>query len=196
VNSHLFLFGGNDFGPTRGFFELDLAEAAAATLSAGARGAARGAARLLVAQLLQLFTLLALLLAAGLRQLGLMSAATTALILPAAAVCLVAAEALAPRPGALLGRVWALRVGGAAAATRAQRRGERRGFARSALASATDVAAALVAASWAVLLAGGGGQAKWSMAGAAPAAGGGGRRHGGRKVSERVAAELATLSGD
>ena len=193
VNSHLFLFGGNDFGPTRGFFELDLAEAAAATLSAGARGAARGAARLLVAQLLQLFTLLALLLAAGLRQLGLMSAATTALILPAAAVCLVAAEALAPRPGALLGRVWALRVGGAAAATRAQRRVERRGFARSALASATDVAAALVAASWAVLLAGGGGQAKWSMAGAAPAAGGGAGRHGGRKVSDRVAAELATL---
>jgi membrane-bound ClpP family serine protease len=153
-----------------------------------------------VAQLLQLFTLLALLLAAGLRQLGLMSAATTALILPAAAVCLVAAEALAPRPGALLGRVWALRVGGAAAATRAQRRVERRVerrvFARSALASATDVAAALVAASWAVLLAGGGGQAKWSMAGAAPAAGGGAGRHGGRKVSERVAAELATLSGD
>jgi hypothetical protein len=198
VNSHLFLFGGNDFGPTRGFFELDIAEAAAATLSAGARGAARGAARLLVAQLLQLLTLLALLLTAWFRQLGLMSAATTALTLPAAAVCLVAAEALAPRPGALLGRVWALRVGGAAAATRAQRRGERRverrSFARSALASATDVAAALVTASWAVLLAGGGGQAKWSMSGAA--AGGGDARQGARKVSERVAAELATLSRD
>ena len=198
VNSHLFLFGGNDFGPTRGFFELDISEAAAATLSAGARGAARGAARLLVAQLLQLLTLLALLLTAWFRQLGLMSAATTALTLPAAAVCLVAAEALAPRPGALLGRVWALRVGGAAAATRAQRRGERRverrSFARSALASATDVAAALVTASWAVLLAGGGGQAKWSMSGAA--AGGGDSRHGARKVSERVAAELATLSRD
>lgn len=154
ASGELLLFGGNDFGPTRGFFELGLEGALEAILRSETRGAARAAVRLVLAQLLQLVALVALTVLSSCVHWRILPDSTCALGLATALACLFGAERVAPAPGALLARLQralpvarARRTAADATALDAASVRSRVGHARSRLSMATDVAAALAAAS-------------------------------------------------
>ena len=142
----LLLFGGNDFGPTRGFYELDTAAAllpAPSPLAALLLGAV---------QLIQLIALVTVAIASWMRRLGLLSMKHTAAVMAAALMYLFGLEHVAPPPGAFVAR--ALRR------PKAQPKGKRAailGFEKTALSTASDVAAAIAAAGVASLVASAGG---------------------------------------
>ena len=70
ADDRLLLFGGNDFGPTRGFFELDASAALATAQRHAVRGVARAASVQVVVHALQLLALLVTIVSTWLRQLG------------------------------------------------------------------------------------------------------------------------------
>ena len=146
----LLLFGGADFGPTRGFFELDASRVLEAA-RAGGPPTTLTAALALTVQLMQLFALLALAVASWLRRLGMIEGLRAAAAISASLSCIVAAERIAPPPGALVARA----LGQPKPGGRKQRTAAH--FTRGGLNSATDVAAAVAAAGLASLLASGGG---------------------------------------
>ena len=102
-------------------------------------------AALLAVQLAQLVALAIALVTAWLYKLGLMTLSRAGQLLPLAIALLVATEAFAPQPGALLARA---RYG------LARRTTSKSPFRRTALTSATDVAVAAATASLALLLGG------------------------------------------
>ncbi len=146
----LLLFGGNDFGPTRGFYEIDVSSDASASLAADAPRTPLTALLAASVQLLQLLALLMLAAASWLRRLGMIGGAKCAAAVSASIATLYGAEQIAPPPGALLAR--ALRMPKPARTGRPAV-----GFERSRLSSATDAAAALAAAGLASLVASAGG---------------------------------------
>ena len=145
-SDQLLIFGGNDFGPTRGFFELDGASALAAVSGGGGASSAEGGGvtvlgmAVSVAQLVQLLALLVVALCSRLLEAGAISADMCRGALAATAAALVAAEMATPPPGGLLTRLAGTPRGGHS------------GFRRTVVSSVTDVAAAVAAASLASLV--------------------------------------------
>lgn len=140
----LLVFGGNDFGPTRGFFALDGAAALGATQGrsgggAGVATAAPGGAS--PPALAQFGALVLVAVVAHLFEAGALSAEACQVALCAAVAALLVAEACSPPPGGLL-----LRMIGVP-----RRGGPSSGFSRSAVSMLTDAAAAVAAASIATL---------------------------------------------
>ena len=140
--------------PRRGFYSLNAPAAFASARQkavAGGGGSLLATLRLLIAQLIQLITLVAVLITSILRQLQLISGGQCVLALSAALASLTASERIAPE-GAFLAR--------------ALHRPQRSVVSRTALAvrtpinAATDVAAGLAAASLAHLAMSGGGVAR------------------------------------
>ena len=148
----LLLFGGNDFGPTRGLYEFN------ATLALSAANApVRRALTAMVACIAQVLQLLALFLlgaAAWLRQLAFVNGSRCLVALVLATIWIFGAETAAPPPGGFIAR---LRRKPKQSSTNRRNRLAAAEFERSALSSAVDVAAAMAAAGVVSLLASGGG---------------------------------------
>ena len=151
-DGELLIFGGNDFGPTRGFYSLDstaYAPGASASSKASSASSASGGSLApfgsTAPQLAQLGALLLIALLAHLHEMGAIGAAQARALLSACLAALLAAEACMPPPGGLVLRVLGL----------PRRGGPTSGFTRTATSMATDVAAAIAAASLASLVSSG-----------------------------------------
>ena len=141
-DDELLVFGGNDFGPTRGFFSLDVTRVDPAQ---GGAGSAVGMASPFGgastrAPLSQLIALLLLTMAAWLCQEGAITGAACVSTVIMSAMTFFTAEMAYPPPGGLGARMRRTPQGGA------------RRFERSLMSVATDLAAAAAAASLASLL--------------------------------------------
>ena len=146
-NGQLLLFGGNDFGPTRGFYALDTAAALVPPPPALTVFVT------IAVQLVQLASLVAVAIASWMRRLGVLTSTHTAAVLTAALMYLFGLERLAPPPGGFVARA----IGRPKRARAGVRSAVAPYFERSGLSTATDVVAAIAAAGMASLIASAGG---------------------------------------
>ena len=135
----LLLFGGNDFGPTRGFYTFD-APTALSVISRRSSGGLDLTASLQLAPLAQLAALVVLAISVRLLEAGVISPGACGAAIGAALTMLATAEVFTPPPGGLL-----LRLVGMPRRGPNQKAPAR--FTRTAVGAATDLAAAVAFAS-------------------------------------------------